>query len=486
MENIKQAYQAFAGCPPKEMIQLSPSGSNRVYWRIVAPEGVSPSSVIGVEGKDKDENRAFMSLCKVFHAGGLPVPQLLFESPDGMSYLQEDLGSLGLFDLLAPARESGTYGPEEREILKRTIALLPAFQHARGIDFSVCFPESSFSPRTVDFDLNYFKYCFLKPSGLEFNEARLQDDFDRLREALLPSEESDTFMYRDFQARNVMVRDGQPYMIDFQGGRRGPVHYDLASFVWQARARYPEDLKEELISTYVKALRAYEPVCEADFRARLDLFVLFRTLQVLGAYGFRGLFEGKPHFIKSIPPAMDNVRTLLAGGVLAPYPVLQDVLRRLSELPRFAPQTASEPSAPQAEPSPLTIEVFSFSYKKGFPEDRSGNGGGFVFDCRGMHNPGRYDEYKQLTGMDKPVIDFLEQKGEVQDFLKSAYSMVDHHVDCFLARAFDHLSVSFGCTGGRHRSAYCAEHMAAHLKKKYPQAKVFLSHEALNIKKEIL
>jgi hypothetical protein len=332
----------------------------------------------------------------------------------------------------------------------------------------------------VDFDLNYFKYDFLKLSGLEFNEVRLQDDFDRLRADLL-AESSDTFLYRDFNARNVMLVDGEPWFIDFQGGRRGPVYYDVASFLWQARARYPESLREELLQVYLDALRAYGPVDETHFRECLRIFILFRMLQVLGCYGYRGLWEGNKAFIDSIPPAFGIIQSLLP---FSDYPYLSEVLANLCR-GALSPEGVffPEPSAiGDCSGAPLTVTVYSFSYKKGIPEDASGNGGGYVFDCRSVHNPGKYERFKQLTGLDAPVIEFLEEDGEILRFLDHVYSLVDAHVERFLSRGFTHLQVSFGCTGGQHRSAYSAQHLAEHLVAKYP-VKVHLIHRERGIER---
>ena len=320
------------------------------------------------------------------------------------------------------------------------------------------------------FDLNYFKYCFLKPSGLEFNEVRLQDDFERFADDLL-QEESGTFLYRDFNARNVMVRDGQPYFIDFQGGRRGPIYYDVASFIWQARARYPKWMKERMLESYLSALGQYMTVDRSNFDGRLRLFVLFRTLQVLGAYGFRGLVENKAQFVVSIPPAMEGLKELLSVPFEA-YPYLDDLLRQMADMPKFASQESD---------GKLEVKVMSFSYKKGVPQDMSGNGGGYVFDCRSIHNPGRYEPYKKLTGRDEPVIRFLEDDGEIIGFLEHVYGVVDPHVETYSRRGFTSLMVSFGCTGGQHRSVYCAEHLARHLADKYPDIRVRLIHREQNI-----
>ena len=339
-------------------------------------------------------------------------------------------------------------------LLCHTMEMLPKiqFRGAQGLDWSVCYPEPEFNERMVMFDLNYFKYCFLKATGLEFNEARLQDDFERLKDDLM-QDMGDTFMYRDFQARNVMLKDGEPYFIDFQGGRKGPIYYDVASFVWQARSRYPENLRKEMVQTYLTALKGYMQVDEEHFHERLRLFVLFRTLQVLGAYGFRGYFEKKPHFLASVPYALSNLRKLLQKPS-SDYPYLNGILTKLTTMSQFNEI---------AEDKRLEVQIYSFAYKKGIPVDKSGNGGGYVFDCRGINNPGKYEHYRQFTGLDPEVIKFLEDDGGITKFLENAYGMVDNHVKVFIERKFTHLQVCFGCTGGQHRSVYCAEHLAQHL-----------------------
>ena len=279
------------------------------------------------------------------------------------------------------------------------------------------------------------------------------------------------FLYRDFQARNVMLDgEGNPWFIDFQGGRRGPFYYDVASFLWQASARYSDSLREMLIKEYYDSLSSLAGVPAFDaFRERLRKFILFRTMQVLGAYGFRGYFERKQHFIASIPPAIENLRQLLKHDF--PYPYLMSVLREIVDLPRFQSPIAVDPSKQSVSKydgsGPLVVRVFSFSYKKGIPADESGNGGGYVFDCRSTHNPGRYEEYKQLTGLDAPVVSFLENDGEILQFLESVYRLADHHVERYIKRGFTSLMFSFGCTGGRHRSVYSAQHLAEHIHEKY-------------------
>ena len=433
------------------------------------------STIVGVVGTSRDENEAFIYLSGHFAECGLPVPRVCAVSPDRLCYLQTDLGSRSLFDALAGGRgRGGDYSEAEKELLRRTMEALPAIQvaGARGLDFSRCYRQAEMDRTSVFFDLNYFKYCFLKATGLDFHELKLEEDFRRMATDLL-AECGHTFLYRDFQARNVMLdAEGRPWFIDFQGGRRGPLEYDVASFLWQASARYPGMLREELVETYLAALRQYVEIDEAHFRRRLKLFVLFRILQVLGAYGFRGYFERKRHFLDSIAPAIRNLRAVLADGG-CPYPYLYDVLSRLTELPRFTIQENAEGKDGMPSRSAydgrgsLVVRVFSFSYRKGIPADESGNGGGYVFDCRGIHNPGRYEPYKQLTGRDEPVIRFLEEDGEILNFMEHVYALADAHVARYLQRGFTDLMFAFGCTGGQHRSVYAAQHLAEHLHERF-------------------
>jgi hypothetical protein len=318
-------------------------------------------------------------------------------------------------------------------------------------------------------DLNYFKYCFLKATGLDFEEDKLEDDFQRMADVLMRSQSS-TFMYRDFQSRNVMIKDGEPWFIDFQGGRKGPFYYDVASFLWQAKANLPDAFRKDLLKEYLDSLRKYQPIDENYFNEQLRHFVLFRTLQVLGAYGFRGYFEKKPHFMQSVPFAIANLRELLTVPYKE-YPYMTELLRRLVNMKQFTDELSKHQ---------LTVKVMSFAYKKGIPNDVTGNGGGFVFDCRGVNNPGKYDRYKPFTGLDKQVIQFLEDDGEILKFLEHCYALVDASVTRYLERGFTNLMVSFGCTGGQHRSVYSAQHMAEHLHKKF-NIKVELVHREQDI-----
>lgn len=469
--SLKQLFQKATGERADSQEQLAVSGSNRKYYRLRSEK----HSLIGVEGMSVEENRAFIYMARHFKSKELPVPECFEVSKDEVLYLQEDLGDVLLFDYIKKGRLTGVFTPEEKEVLVRTMEILPQIQvkGAEDFDFSVCYPQPEFNKRSVLWDLNYFKYCFLKATGLEFQENKLEDNFEKLADALLKSE-TNTFMYRDFQSRNVMIKDGKPYFIDFQGGRKGPVYYDVASFLWQAKAQYGNELRNDLLNAYIGSLKKYMDVNETEFKQTLSHFVLFRLLQVLGAYGFRGYFEKKPHFLQSIPYALDNLRDLMSQTDFSEYPYLIQVLREMSDLKQFQDVNLHKP---------LQVKVYSFSYKKGIPNDDSGNGGGFVFDCRAVNNPGKYERYASLTGLDEPVIEFLEKDGEIAHFLDNAYDMVDASVKRYVERRFTNLMVSFGCTGGQHRSVYSAQKMAEHIHKKFG-VEVQLIHREQNIESE--
>ena len=466
MQELETLFQQLTHEKLLSKEELSASGSNRRYFRLESKK----TSLIGVEGTSIDENKAFIEMAKHFYGQGLPVPKFLAQTDDGRFYMQEDLGDTLLFDAIAEGRTTGVFCEQEKELLRKTMQKLPAIQvlGAQDFDFSICYPQPKFNERSILWDLNYFKYCFLKSTGLDFQENLLEDDFAKLSELLLRSQ-TNTFMYRDFQSRNVMIKDGEPYFIDFQGGRKGPLYYDVASFLWQAKAQYRKELREELLQAYLDALKELVPVDEADFREQLKHFVLFRTLQVLGAYGFRGYFEKKPHFLQSIPFALENLRAILKNE-FSEYPYLLQILKKMTELKQFKEVSVRKP---------LVVKVYSFSYKKGIPQDDSGNGGGYVFDCRAVNNPGKYERYAHFTGLDESVIQFLEDDGEILPFLEHAFELVDASVRRYKDRGFSNLMVSFGCTGGQHRSVYSAQKMAEHLNSTF-NVEVQLIHREQN------
>lgn len=486
MNNLLSLYKEWCGHAPHKVETLAKAGSNRQYVRLFAKDG---SSVIGVIGPSVAENHCFVYLASQFAAKGLPMPRIFAFSDDETCYLQQDLGKTSLYGALSSCRERGfIYNDKAKELLSNTIRLLAHVQvtGAQGIDFNQCLSPIYFGHTAAMFDLNYFKYSFLKTTDLPFDELLFERDLQQLATDLVGNtNEEHFFLYRDFQARNVMLLNGnKPYFIDFQGGMRGPLQYDVASFLWQASARYPQTLREELINDYTKELRTLLPSLNEElFRQRLHLFVFFRILQVLGAYGLRGYVERKKYFLDSIPLAIQNLRRQLLDGVVTPYPYLEDTLHRMVDLPRFnqQPKLHGTPTvSPYDRKGKLTVRIFSFSYKKGIPEDISGNGGGYVFDCRSTHNPGRYEQYKKMTGLDAPVIKFLEDDGEILTFLDSIYKIADAHVARYIERGFTNLMFSFGCTGGQHRSVYSAQHLAEHLHNKFG-IEVILCHREQGI-----
>jgi aminoglycoside/choline kinase family phosphotransferase len=449
---------------------LPPSGSYREYCRIKS----TGHSVIGAYNADVKENSAFLSFTYQFRKNDIPVPEVFAVSDDQQKYLLEDLGDTTLFDFLSQTREtegfSETIIDEYRKVLKQ----LPRIQIVAGkdMDYSVCYPREAFDKQSMMWDLNYFKYYFLKLAKIPFDEQALEDDFQTFSDYLL-SAPSGYFLFRDFQSRNIMLKDGGVFFIDYQGGRRGALQYDLASLLYDGKADIPPEIRNLLFRLYLDELKNYLPVNEFEFTSLFNGFVLIRIMQAMGAYGFRGFYEKKEHFLKSIPFAIRNLQNLLPEMNLpVDLPELTKVLQLLtqSEILKAIGQAGRK----------LTVTITSFSYRKGIPEDQSGNGGGFVFDCRAINNPGRYPEFKFLTGNDLPVQQFLKRNSEMGWFLKPVKALVEQSVKNYLERGFTHLSVNFGCTGGQHRSVYAAEKLAAHIKKNYA-VNVVLNHREQQI-----
>ena len=468
MTNIlKKLFHEATGTMPEETIRLTGDGSNRQYYRMKSGD----TTLIGTTGTSVEENRAFFALSAHLAVHGINVPVVMAISSDELSYIQSDLGDTSLYARLEPARKNGTFDDAQCADLCKVMQQLPDIQHlgAEDFDFGICYPVPSFDRRSIFWDLNYFKYSFLKAIGVEFNESPLEDEFERLCDRLL-ADDSNTFMFRDFQSRNIMWHNDAPHYIDFQGGRRGPIYYDVASFVWQARARYTPEAVEKMIDTYLQSLKRYRTVDKEEFMKQLLYFRLFRLLQNLGAYGFRGLLERKKTFIESIAPAMQQIKEVMQH-LGDEFPVLAALLQQASEQPVLNREDHEE----------LTVDVMSFSYRRGIPDDYSGNGGGFVFDCRALHNPGRYEPYKKLCGYDEPVIRFLEEQSRIGEFLENVYAITDMMVENYKERGFKHIQICFGCTGGQHRSVYCAEHTARHIAEKF-KVKVVVNHIMQNRK----
>jgi aminoglycoside/choline kinase family phosphotransferase len=466
---IAALFAETYGHPPTGVTRLTADGSQRVYFRL---SGADPGPVIGAFGPDPEENRAFFSFTRSFRDIGLPVPELFGVDEVHGVWLEEDLGDVTLFSALSSARlrEPGTFPRSMLEAYERVVQILPRFQveGGRAIDYSVAYPRSEFDLQSMLWDLNYFKYHFLKLAHIPFNEHRLEDDFQRLAHRLLETE-SGHFLYRDFQSRNIMLRGREAWFIDYQGGRKGPPHYDIASLLYDAKADIPEGVREHLLERYLDSLSGLVPVDTERFLETYRCFVLIRVMQAMGAYGYRGFFERKPRFLDSVPYAARNVAGLLSSGLPIVLPELERVFERIVE-------AWADREEPIGAPHGLTIHIASFSYRHGLPPDESGHGGGFVFDCRALPNPGRFPEYAGVTGCDESVVAFLEAAPEIEVFWSHVLPLVEAHIAEFRARRFSDLAVAFGCTGGQHRSVYFAERLARHVRERHPDLRVRLEH----------
>lgn len=459
---LEQLFTRYTSEKPIQIQALPPSGSYRLYYRITGMH----QSLIGVYNEDAKENRAFCTFTRHFQSLGLPVPALLAEDLDNNIYLLDDLGDTMLLNIL---QEQGDFTPIVREAYQKTLSELPRFQveGAKGFDYSVCYPRQAFDRQSMMWDLNYFKYYFLKLARVPFDEQELENDYVRFCDFLL-SADCSYFLYRDFQSRNVMFKDNQPYFIDYQGGRQGALHYDIASILFEAKTALSPELRMELLDHYLTELSKYIPVDRTRFLDHFYGYALIRTLQAMGAYGFRGLYEKKELFLQSIPPAINNIAWLIENRQLpVQLPELMNVLRYICQ--------SDDVKSIADKYNKLTVSINSFSYKRGIPVDESPNGGGFVFDCRAIHNPGRYDQYKTFTGKDEPVKAFFAKEPEMHQFLEDVFRLVDTSVEKYQQRGFKHLMVNFGCTGGQHRSVFAAEKLTEHLKQKY-DINVFVRH----------
>ena len=466
-DNLERLCRTTFGEAPSGITPLGADGSKRRYFRLQG----NGRTVIGTFNSDLRENAAFLFLSRHFRRHGLPVPEIYAEDLEQGVYLQQDLGDETLFSRVAAARVAdGTFSDRLAAMYRRVLDDLPRFQVAAAadLDYSVCYPRSRFDAQSIRWDLNYFKYHFLKLVPIDFDEQALEDDFERFTKFLLETE-TGYFLYRDFQSRNIMWHEGGPHYIDYQGGRQGALQYDVASLLQDGKAEIPWEIRDALLEHYVETVSAYAPVQRESFLAHYYGYALVRLMQALGAYGYRGLYEGKSHFLTSVSHGVRNLEGLLARANLpVDLPELDQAWSRIVDDPAL--RRMGEVSG-----EGLTIHLWSFSYHLGLPRDPSGNGGGFIFDCRIVKNPGRIPEYAALTGKDPPVAAFLDELEEARSFLGDAKTMVDRAVEHHLRRGFSDLTVAFGCTGGQHRSVYFAERLAAHLKER-PGLTVRLRH----------
>ena len=455
MDVLKRLFEQHFHFPTDEVqpLQGKLGGSGRTIVRLSG----GGLSAIGIVYSVREENVAFLEFSKHFRAHGLAVPEIYAEDLNEGAYLEEDLGDTTLYEFLSRNRSGEAISPLVTDAYRKVVAELPRFQveAGRDLNYKVCYPRSSFDRQSIAWDLNYFKYYFLRLAGIPFNEQALERDFQRLTKFLLNANH-EFFLYRDFQSRNVMLRDGKPYFVDYQGGRKGALQYDIASLLYDGKADLPPALRAELLSYYLEGVAGYTDTRREVFMEHYYAYVYIRIMQALGAYGFRGFYERKAHFLQSVPYALKNLRWL-ADNVKLPIelPALMAAFNRMAGFETLPTQAKQQ--------GVLTVRIFSFSFHGDKPIDESGNGGGFVFDARSLPNPGREERFKQLTGKDAPVIDYLNEKGEVHQFIANVRSLVDESVSTYRRRGFTSLMVSFGCTGGQHRSVYLAETLAKEL-----------------------
>lgn len=474
MEVLKRLFERHFHSPVERVqpLQGQLGGSGRKIIRLFSEK----LSAIGILYDVREENVAFLEFSRHFRKHGLPVPEIYAEDLSHGAYLEEDLGSTTLFEFLSDHRNGAAMAPEAVAAYRKVVAVLPRFQveAGRDLNYKVCYPRASFDRQSIAWDLNYFKYYFLRLAAIPFNEQALEDDFSRLTKFLLIANR-DYFLYRDFQSRNIMLRkvvnkvpnkvpnevpnEDQPFFLDYQGGRKGALQYDIASLLYDAKADLPPDLRQQLLDHYLASLAGFLDLDRSEFVQFYYAYVYVRIMQALGAYGFRGFYERKEHFLQSVPYALKNLRWLLHNVELPiALPTLMEAFKSMVASDKLQGLTS--------EPEKLTVRVFSFSFHRGLPQDETGNGGGFVFDGRSLPNPGREERFKALSGKDAPVIDYLNRQESVRQFLASVMSLVDASVSTYQRRGFKHLMVSFGCTGGQHRSVYLAEQLAKHLRGK--------------------
>lgn len=461
---LRQMFQKHFGVKADNVKMLPGAGSDRRYWRLSG----SGLSAIGTLCADAEESRRFIHLDEVMSAQGISVPEIYDITPDYTLYLQQDCGNRSLLDAI---KDDDNVYP----LLEQCIDHLATMHLDMTMARAASTANPDFNEDGIINDLHYFKFCFLKPLGVEFSDAPLEEDFHHYASMICNGGGGPTgFMYRDCQSRNIMLNaTGNITWIDFQGARRGPCAYDLVSFLWQAKANFNQNTKDQLLLRYAEQMHKGGADMELVKRGYNNLIPL-RVMQTLGAYGFRGLTERKSHFLESITPGITNF--LKCAPLLSGFKELGSLPQKVAKCwHAYNPL----PSAPTH--STLTVRVESFSYRVGYPPEMHGNGGGFIFDCRYMHNPGRYEEYRQLTGLDAPVIAFLEQRGEVQQFVAECFKMVSRAIETYRRRGFNNLFIGFGCTGGQHRSVYSAEHLARAIKDIYSEVRVEVVHRRQNI-----
>ncbi len=467
IKNIKALLKKSGYPEDYQLLPMPSSGSNRLYYRVIFTNNNPVKSIITSYNNDVNENIAHSSFTNHFISLGYNVPAIYAHDESYRYYLLQDLGDITLFTLLNSNRKTAI------EYYYKVITDLVNFQidGIQNLDLEVAYPVKDFNKRSIMWDLNYFKYYFVKPHNLEFNENLLENDFEKFADLLLGAD-LNYFNYRDFQSRNIMIYDDKPWYIDFQGGRRGALQYDLVSLLYQAKANLNEDTKQELYNFYIKTLNAKLPGSIAAFEKLYPSYIYFRLMQVMGAYGFRGLVQRKAHFLQSIPLVIESLSGLLnKSDIGTTLPELSSILKQILSLNY---NTTSENN------TGLTVSINSFSFKKkGIPTDITGNGGGHTFDCRSLPNPGRLANLRDFTGLQDPIINYLAEQEEVTEFLKNVKTIIDQSINNYRKRKFNNLQINFGCTGGRHRSVYSTSKIAEYIANKFPDVKVEVSHMEL-------
>ena len=467
IEEIKALFQSFSKAKVKNIYKLAQSGSDREYFRIEADN----ENYIATHNQHIKENKTFLYFSNHFKQCHCPVPDIYTVNKKRSIYIQQDFGDNSLLSVL----EQKGQVKEVYSLFQKSLQALATLQinGDKNLDYEQCITSKEFGKQAIVSDLLYFKYYFLDTLKIPYDKEKLIDNFEALSTYLSHADHK-FFMFRDFQSRNIMIQNDDVHFIDYQGGMKGALQYDVASLLWQAKAELSDEWKNKLLNYYMDCVEdvLQNKIDRNRFESQYNGYVLIRLLQVLGAYGFRGLFERKAHFLSSIPLALRNLKWFLEN---------KQIGIGLNEFERLLKLVVDDKIIDSFEPikatpeTPLAVSINSFSYKKGIPIDTSDNGGGFVLDCRAILNPGRIEEYKKLSGLDKEVKTFLEQQTEMPAFLNSVYDLVDISVTDYLKRGFDHLQINFGCTGGQHRSVYAAEALARHLKNKYG-VKVNLLH----------
>jgi aminoglycoside/choline kinase family phosphotransferase len=458
--DITKLFESYSREAILSVNKIPQSGSIRIYYRIVS----AAKSYIATYGINIKENLSFIRFSRHFKSRNCPVPEIYAVNNEGTIYIQEDFGDVSLMNRLEQEGHSDAVFSLFRQSLKELAHL--QIQGNKDMDYEHwCLTSSEFGRQAIMSDLLYFKYYFLDTLQLPYDKEKLIADFETFSSELGNTEHK-YFMFRDFQSRNILIENEKVHFIDYQGGMKGALQYDVASMLWQAKAELNDAWKHGLLEFYMDCVEIEMGALfnKKQFVQQYQGYVLIRLMQVLGAYGFRGLFERKAHFLVSIPLGLKNLRAFLRQYHMGnSVPEFERVLNLIVEdqiIERFVPPRANADT-------PLVVHINSFSYRKTLPEDGSGNGGGFVFDCRGILNPGRLEIFKSKTGRDKEVKDFLEQQTKMPEYLNSVFDLVDISVAASPLRGFKNLMVNFGCTGGQHRSVYAADSLARHLKNKF-------------------